>query len=264
MPDRYSEYDRDRQDRGFDRDRFERDRFARGERGIVDRAGDEVRSWFGDDEAVRRRRMDEQERWREERWRTGERDYGPSRNVGSDRPYSERDYSIGSAPGGWRNEGYREYADRYGRPYSAASDIGNTQEFGREAYAGRRYGREWASTESWRVPGPYAGRGPRGYQRSDERIGEELNDRLTAHGLIDATEIQCQIQNGEVTLTGFVDSRQAKRAAEDLAEDITGVREVHNQLRIRSHAEDTGVGRTSALGLTEHEVQTTKKTGGRT
>jgi hypothetical protein len=32
---------------------------GRHERGMLERAGDEVRSWFGDDEASRRRRMDE-------------------------------------------------------------------------------------------------------------------------------------------------------------------------------------------------------------
>lgn len=110
--------------------------------------------------------------------------------------------------------------------------------------------REWSSTEGWRVPGPHAGRGPRGYQRPDERIHDEMNERLTAHGLIDATDVECRVQNGEVMLTGFVDTREAKRAAEDLAQGIYGVREVHNQLRIRSRTHDEGVGRTAVLGLT--------------
>jgi hypothetical protein len=83
-----------------------------------------------------------------------------------------------------------------------------------------------------------------------------LSDRLTAHGLIDASDVEVRIQGAEVTLVGFVDSRAAKRAAEDLAEDVPGVREVHNQLRVRSHAEGEGVGRTSVLGLTERETQT--------
>ena len=94
--------------------------------------------------------------------------------------------------------------------------------------------REWSSTEGWRVPGPHAGRGPKGYQRSDERIRDEINERLTAHGLIDATDVECRVQDGAVMLTGFVDSRAAKRAAEDLAETVYGVRDVYNQLRIRS------------------------------
>ena len=83
------------------------------------------------------------------------------------------------------------------------------------------------------VPGPFVGFGPRGYQRSDDRICEELHDRLTAHGFIDATDIKCAVQNGEVTLNGFVHSRRTKRAAEDVADGILGVRDVHNNLRIQ-------------------------------
>jgi hypothetical protein len=111
------------------------------------------------------------------------------------------------------------------------------------------------------VPGPHAGRGPRAYQRSDDRIHDEVNERLTAHGLIDASDVDCRVVNGEVTLTGFVDSRAAKRAAEDLAEDIYGVREVHNQIRVRSHADEGGVGRTSVLGLTEAQLENTHSSG---
>src|SRR3954468_10718358 len=58
--------DRDREyGRGGDRERNEHDR------GMVSRGADEVRSWFGDDEARRRREMDEQ---RERQG--GGRDYG--------------------------------------------------------------------------------------------------------------------------------------------------------------------------------------------
>jgi osmotically-inducible protein OsmY len=266
-------YNRDRHDRE-DRDRHERDRYGRDDRGPLDRAGDEVRSWFGNDEAARRRQMDEQER---ERWQRGSR-WGAERSYGSDREYGDRPY-------GWRGES-REYggevADRdYGAwrtppaasgytgmsyaPYDRPTpDSTGYTEYGRQSYGGpygrERYGaREWSSTEGWRVPGPHTGRGPRGYQRSDERIREEVNDRLTAHGLIDATDVECRVQSGEVTLTGFVDSRAAKRAAEDIAEDVAGVREVHNQLRIRTHAGEEGVGRTNVLGITEAQTQTPQR-----
>lgn len=253
-----------------DHDRFGRDRYGRDERGTAERAGDEVRSWFGDDEAARRRAMDERnERWqegrgRDERWRGNDAAWGRERSYSSDRPYGDRDY-------GWRRREWGpsgDYDTGYvpERAYRASPEFGRHDytkpehtEYSRDAYGGpygreRTGTREWSS-EGWRVPGPYAGKGPRGYQRSDERIREELNDRLTAHGLIDATDVECRVQNGEVTLTGFVDSRAAKRAAEDVAEDIHGVREVNNQLRIRSHAGDEGVGRTSVLGLTESQVQ---------
>ena len=128
-----------------------------------------------------------------------------------------------------------------------------SQAFGRQGYGGgygeERYGgREWIATETWRVPGPFAGRGPRGYTRSDDRIREELNDRLTAHGFIDATDIECSVHNGEVTLSGFVDSPDSKRAAEIVAEGIQGVlHDVHNNLRIRSPENAERVGAPSAV-----------------
>ncbi len=81
--------------------------------------------------------------------------------------------------------------------------------------------------------GPYAGYGPRGYLRSDARIQEEVCDLLTAHGGIDATDIEVSVQDGEVTLQGTVDSRETKRMAGQAVDSIYGVRDVHNELRIR-------------------------------
>ena len=81
-------------------------------------------------------------------------------------------------------------------------------------------------------------------------VGDVRAEHVADPKVVDATDVDVRIQNGEVTLTGFVDSRAAKRAAEDCADDVSGVREVYNHLRIRSHADDTGVGRTSVLGLT--------------
>jgi hypothetical protein len=83
-----------------------------------------------------------------------------------------------------------------------------------------------------RQAGPYAGRGPKGYQRSDERIREEVSERLTDDDRIDASGIEVAVTTGEVTLTGTVESRRMKRLAEDLAESVRGVRDVHNQLRV--------------------------------
>jgi hypothetical protein len=131
-------------------------------------------------------------------------------------------------------------------------------EYNRDGY-GNRYGydapRRWGTRDwgpdSWRVAGPHTGRGPRGYQRPDDRIHDDVSDRLTAHGFIDATDIECKVENGEVLLTGFVESRAAKRAAEDVADDVAGVREVHNHLRVRPAPGHDGVGRTSVLGLHE-------------
>lgn len=69
------------------------DRNNDNDRDFFDRAGDEVRSWFGDDEAERRRRMDEM------RDREQDNDYNSNQRSGStsSRTYSGPPYSYGSS-----------------------------------------------------------------------------------------------------------------------------------------------------------------------
>lgn len=80
--------------------------------------------------------------------------------------------------------------------------------------------------------GLHRGKGPKGYKRSDERIKDDVNDRLSDDPNIDASNIEVSVSNGEVTLSGSVDSRQARRHAEDLAEAVSGVSYVQNNLRV--------------------------------
>ncbi|HEX6965657.1 MAG TPA: BON domain-containing protein [Gemmatimonadaceae bacterium] len=80
----------------------------------------------------------------------------------------------------------------------------------------------------------YAGVGPRGYVRSNERIHEDIHDQLTAHPDLDASDIEVRVSDGVVTLTGTVDSRAAKRMARDIADATPGVRDVRNELTIQS------------------------------
>ena len=78
----------------------------------------------------------------------------------------------------------------------------------------------------------FRGRGPKGYQRSDERIHEDVCERLAMDHDVDASDIEVQVSGATVTLTGTVNHRSAKRRAEDLAEAVTGVRDVQNNLRV--------------------------------
>ncbi len=131
----YRDYDH----RGWEDNRHQRSGYNSGnnrdreDRGWFDRAGDEVRSWFGDDDAERRRRMDER------------------RDDMNERRRDRFDYDNGSD---YRhNYGDREYnservardldRDRYGR-----------QEYNRGGYAG----------EPYRDRGNYQGNQDRGYQ----------------------------------------------------------------------------------------------------
>lgn len=91
--------------------------------------------------------------------------------------------------------------------------------------------------------GGFRGRGPKNWRRSDERIREEVNERLTHHDGVDATDIEVTVENGEVTLNGHVGSRWEKRIAEDVAEIVQGVRDVHNRLSI--HDREAHVGKAS-------------------
>ena len=78
----------------------------------------------------------------------------------------------------------------------------------------------------------HRGRGPKNYVRSDERIREDVNDRLTDDWRLDASNIEVMVANGEVTLGGTVSSRDDKHHAEHLIEHLPGIRHVQNNLRV--------------------------------
>jgi osmotically-inducible protein OsmY len=80
--------------------------------------------------------------------------------------------------------------------------------------------------------GPHRGKGPRSYRRSDERIQEDLNDRLYDDPYLNATDIEVEVLDGDVVLKGTVEDRQAKRRAEDICESVSAVKNVENRLRI--------------------------------
>ena len=76
----------------------------------------------------------------------------------------------------------------------------------------------------------YRGKGPS--QRTDDQIKSAIEDILTEDPWLDASGIQVSVQNGIAQLQGTVVSRQAKRRAEALTDQIWGVRDVQNQLSI--------------------------------
>lgn len=102
--------------------------------------------------------------------------------------------------------------------------------------AGRRFqddARCWIRGRS----GRFAGLGPRGYRRADDRIREDVCDRLTDHPDVDASEVDVSVDDGVVTLAGSVPDRWQKRAAEDCAAEVSGVRDVQSRLRCAPRSE---------------------------
>jgi osmotically-inducible protein OsmY len=172
----------------------------------------------------------------------GGREFGPSN--------TERGFgSSGYNPSQERLYGGTYRPPDYGRADYGRFDYGQrSRTYRGEEYAGDRDWFDRASDEvsSWfgdqgaeqrrRVDklreGKHRGRGPRGYRRSDERIKEDVNDRLTDHPYLDASDIEVSVKDGEVTLSGSVNDRQDKRLAEDMVESISGVKNVQNNLRV--------------------------------
>jgi hypothetical protein len=103
------------------------------------------------------------------------------------------------------------------------------------------------------------GRGPKGYKRSDDRIRDDVSERI-ARSWIDSENVEVRVEGGEVTLTGTVVRREDKRQLEDIAEDVFGVEEVHNHLRVSrglegqrasEHAGESATARTGAQGTAQ-------------
>jgi osmotically-inducible protein OsmY len=229
-----SGYGRDR-GRGWDRD-YDRGR----ERDFGDSAG------YGTGGSARD--------WRDVLGDEDRRVGGWSYGTGYDRE-RERGY------GGGRGAGYTDYASArdYGRPsrdeYRGREDYfgRGSRDYGEERGFFERAGdeiRSWFGDEDaerrrehdMREAGYHRGRGPRNYTRSDDRIREDVNDRLTDDPHVDASEIEVSVSNREVTLTGTVNSRFEKRHAEDLAESVSGVAHVQNNLRVQQQNALAGTG----------------------
>lgn len=79
----------------------------------------------------------------------------------------------------------------------------------------------------------HRGKGPKGYRRSDDRINEDVSDRLADDPFLDASEISVSVVDGEVTLDGTVEQRSDKRRAEDCTDSVSGVKHVQNNIRAR-------------------------------
>ncbi|WP_205772530.1 BON domain-containing protein [Microvirga calopogonii] len=220
------------------------------------RAGYERGSRWGEDDG-----------WRLER-EVRERDYGDSAGYGTGGSALDWRDVVGEDRGGYerpffgsdrRRDPDQFGQDRYGRDRSGSESFGRgSRDYNEDRGFFERAGdevRSWFGDEDaerrrerdMREAGMHRGRGPKGYQRSDARITEDVNDRLTEDPHIDASEIEVRVENREVTLTGTVNSRFEKRHAEDLAESVSGVTHVQNNLRVQQRA-DAGVAGTMMSG----------------
>ncbi len=76
-------------------------------------------------------------------------------------------------------------------------------------------------------------KGPKGYTRSDERVREDVCERLTADSRLDVSEVSVHVTDGCVKLEGDVPDRFTKHRIEDIADGCWGVKDVDNRIRVR-------------------------------
>jgi len=151
-----------------------------------------------------------------------------------------------------------------GRGYGQGGTHAQTGKYGQigAQMTGERFGEGYGQG----TYGGFRGKGPKGYERSDERLKEMISERLTDDDHIDASDITVEVRNGEVTLTGTVDDRTMKFQAEELIERCGGVKDIHNHLRVspeRQMSQTEQMGQAGQTGQTGKKDMMTTKAGTR-
>lgn len=245
-----------RSQHGEGRHDYERGRYGQFNRPEYYGEGEASHRW--EEPEWRRPRNTEQWMSREDYGRyAGERHYGQGYTNENeqyrDRPYSgSSSYSARGGTGAERDHEHEPYQEgRRGYGATSTATGWGSADMGRHrlgsltdsaAESAQHVIRQQYGRDPQRVS--YAGRGPKGYKRSDERIREDVSEALTRSHDVDATNIDVSVTDGLVTLTGSVDDRHAKRMAEDVAQDVSGVRDVQNQLHVEP---------SSTFGTTENK-----------
>ncbi|AJK45777.1 BON domain-containing protein [Burkholderia plantarii] len=168
-------------------------------------------------------------RGRDEHGRDETRPYGESRPYGGPQraaPAPMRGSERGGVPydarGGRRAEPH--YPEERGRGGHGAPSHARYDPPGHPARDAARVARTASTAPRLR--------GPKGYTRSDERIREDVCERLAYAIDIDVSEVSVTVTDACVQLDGTVPERWMKHEIEDLADSCVWVRDVDNRVRV--------------------------------
>lgn len=123
----------------------------------------------------------------------------------------------------------------YGRQqqqYELYQDTGTFDEHSPQGRYGDTPLRSHAYRQGRAAQGLHRGIGPSSYVRTDERIREDVCERLTDHPEVDARHLDVAVENGVVLLQGTVSDRVMKYDAEDCSWYVSGVKDVDNRIRV--------------------------------
>lgn len=178
-----------------------------------------------------------------------QRQNGSSARLAYDRDY-DRDRSAydegGRSRHPWQgaSPSYDPYADHaagmgtrdygYGQQEAVRHDARDPEQIHRHgrAMGERGYGPEYRGHDGYGATDAMpVGKGPKNYVRSDERMREDICERLSAQPY-DWSDVEVHVSDGEATLTGTVPTREMKYVGERIAESVRGIRDVMNQMRV--------------------------------
>jgi osmotically-inducible protein OsmY len=160
--------------------------------------------------------------------------------------------------GGFQGSGYHGYGSQASDYYGSQgrSQQGGYERGSSERWMGEGFGGpsgqtmdQWRERQSRERQSRKVGshRWPKSYQRSDERIREDIYERLLQDGYIDCSDVTVNVQQGNVTLEGTVPERHMKHQIENIADDCAGVKDIENRLRV-SQGEASQVGTMTSVG----------------
>jgi hypothetical protein len=177
----------------------------------------------------------------------GRAGYGRYGRGGNEQSWGSGSY--GSGQGGYGQGGFGAAQEDFGQGRgSGQGGYGGGGQGGYGMYGtggSVDYGSQWgAHSTSQR-----ARRGPKGYKRSDERLKEDISERLMNSVHIDPAEVSVEVQNGKVTLEGTVPERRMKHQIEDLVDNCLGVQDIDNRVRVARGESGAGESATSTSGI---------------
>lgn len=161
-------------------------------------------------------------------------DYGPigSADEGGtgfrSRSFERRRFAGAAAPGRYFGTGhYGAGHGTYDEEQRRAPGGFEPPRFENTLY-GRAVGRRPVSPTGRRSAGA-----PKGYRCSDERLWENICERLMQAEDIDSSDVSVKVQGARVILEGTVPERYMKHAIEDLVDACPGVQDIDNRIRVQ-------------------------------
>jgi hypothetical protein len=169
------------------------------DRGFVERAGDEVRSWFGDEEAERRRREDA--RYDERHRGYGSGPYGSGPYAGA-----AEYYGLGLYDYGYRVQDERDHArgSNYAAPGRGADRGRHASGEGREAGHDHGY-RSWRDREIQALDRDYHDYARENQSRFDSEFGSWRKNRQGQRQLLDQVQEHQEVVGSDGAHVGTVD-----------------------------------------------------------